>query len=74
MDGTLSQKKLEEYSSNINKLLKDAKYDLVIPTNKVYDEKVLSKICKSWEQAQSKIKDAEKIIRKLLRGICADLI
>ena len=65
---------MEEYSSKINRLIGDMKYNLIIPRSEVYDEEVFKKICENWEQALSKLKEAQEVVQELLRVICAERI
>jgi hypothetical protein len=70
----LSQKKLEEYSTKINKLIEDARYSLTIPTKEVYTDKEIRNVNESWEQALSKIDEAQRLIQELLNLIGANTI
>jgi hypothetical protein len=74
MGNDISQKKVEEYSSKINKLIEDARYSLTIPMKEVYTDDEIKNVNESWKQALSKIKEAQRLIEELLKLIGANAI
>ena len=71
MVNELSQKKLEEYSTKINKLIEDTKYSLTIPVKEVYDNDTITVVDENWKRALTKIGEAQKLIQELLNLNCA---
>jgi hypothetical protein len=74
MANDLSQKKVEEYSTKVNKLIEDAECRLTIPIKEVYSDDEIKDVDDSWKQALSKIKEAQRLIQELLKLIGSNKI
>jgi len=72
MSQATTQKKLEDYSYKINRLVEEMKYYLNIPSSEVYKDDELKSVDANWSKALSKLKEAKHLIETVLKGIAAD--
>ena len=65
----ISQEQLEKARDRVIRLIDQTKSSLKILVRTKYDSKELEEVCKNWNEASDKLKEAQSIINEIVSQI-----
>jgi hypothetical protein len=70
----VSDKQVEKAAKEVNELINEMKFSLIIPRKADYDLATLETICSNWDKALAKLEKAKEIVEDLISQALTEIL